>query len=73
MPLAIFTEKKHKLNFDSNQIIAAIKEFKGLNHRMQILGEVDGVKFINDSKATNADSSGECFKIFLKIFLDCRW
>lgn len=66
--VSYFYGKKHKLNFDSNQIIAAIKEFKGLNHRMQILGEVDGVKFINDSKATNADSSENALKSFENIF-----
>ncbi len=32
---------------------AAARQFKPLPHRMQKLGEIDGVGYINDSKATN--------------------
>jgi UDP-N-acetylmuramoylalanine--D-glutamate ligase len=49
-------------------IIAAIKEFRGLRHRMQLLGEIAGIKFINDSKATNAESSAHALKACDKIF-----
>ncbi len=31
----------------------AVQEFKPLPHRLQRLGEIDGVTYINDSKATN--------------------
>jgi UDP-N-acetylmuramoylalanine--D-glutamate ligase len=31
----------------------ALKKFKGLPHRMQKVGEIGGVQWINDSKATN--------------------
>lgn len=50
------------------KIIAAIKKFKGLRHRMQIVGEFDGIKFINDSKATNAESTENALKSYDKIF-----
>lgn len=40
-----------------NKIALAIKKFQGLKHRMQFLGEIDGVKFVNDSKATNSESA----------------
>lgn len=36
--------------------IRAMKEFKGLRHRLENLGETKGVRFINDSKATALDS-----------------
>ncbi|WP_413292072.1 UDP-N-acetylmuramoyl-L-alanine--D-glutamate ligase [Bdellovibrio sp. HCB185ZH] len=36
--------------------IEAMKNFKGLSHRLENLGEVKGVRFINDSKATALDS-----------------
>ena len=50
------------------KIIAAIKKFKGLRHRMQLLGEIDGVKFVNDSKATNAESTENALKAYDQIF-----
>ncbi len=50
------------------KIIDAIKSFKGLRHRMQLLGEVDGIKFINDSKATNAESTENALKAYDNIF-----
>jgi UDP-N-acetylmuramoylalanine--D-glutamate ligase len=34
----------------------ALKNFKGLPHRLEFIRKVNGVKWINDSKATNVDS-----------------
>ncbi|NBV05747.1 MAG: UDP-N-acetylmuramoyl-L-alanine--D-glutamate ligase [Proteobacteria bacterium] len=51
-----------------DEIISAIKKFKGLRHRMQLLGEISGVKFINDSKATNAESTENALKAYNNIF-----
>jgi UDP-N-acetylmuramoylalanine--D-glutamate ligase len=34
----------------------AIDEFKGLPHRMETVGRLHGVRFVNDSKATNVDA-----------------
>jgi UDP-N-acetylmuramoylalanine--D-glutamate ligase len=50
------------------KIISTIKKFTGLRHRMQLLGEVAGIKFINDSKATNAESTQNALKAYDKIF-----
>ena len=33
-----------------------LRNFEGLEHRLETAGEIDGVQFINDSKATNVDS-----------------
>jgi len=59
-------------NFDQRdlekRIVDAIKKFKGLRHRMQFLGQVDGVSFINDSKATNAESTENALKSYENIF-----
>jgi UDP-N-acetylmuramoylalanine--D-glutamate ligase len=41
---------------DSAAIQAALRTFEGDPHRLEYLGEVGGVLFINDSKATNVDS-----------------
>ncbi|XGC80915.1 UDP-N-acetylmuramoyl-L-alanine--D-glutamate ligase [Bdellovibrio bacteriovorus] len=38
------------------QAIEGMKSFKGLAHRLENLGYVNGVRFINDSKATAMDS-----------------
>ena len=38
-------------------ITAALKSFQGVKHRIQKIGELCGVTFIDDSKATNVDSA----------------
>lgn len=38
-------------------IAAALKSFRGVKHRLERVGELDGVTFIDDSKATNVDSA----------------
>lgn len=38
------------------EILKAVSDFHGLEHRMQFSGELNGVKFYNDSKATNIGS-----------------
>ncbi len=37
-------------------IRSTLKNFKGVEHRLEFVREVRGVKYINDSKATNVDS-----------------
>ncbi len=51
------------------QIEAAMKSFAGLPHRSQIIGEKNGVTFVNDSKATNVDSALKALQAFQNI----RW
>ncbi len=67
----VFFDKQGTLNPNQNAVIAVGKilgiklesmlnvfqEFKGIEHRMEEVAEIDGVKFINDSKATTADSA----------------
>lgn len=38
-------------------ITGAVDAFRGLEHAMEDVGAVDGVRFINDSKATNVESA----------------
>jgi UDP-N-acetylmuramoylalanine--D-glutamate ligase len=38
------------------QVRAGLKAFLPLPHRMQLVGELDGVRYYDDSKATNVDS-----------------
>ncbi|MDE3029772.1 MAG: UDP-N-acetylmuramoyl-L-alanine--D-glutamate ligase, partial [Paracoccaceae bacterium] len=47
----------------------AFHSFEGLPHRSQLIGERDGVRFVNDSKATNVDSAAKALQAFSRI----RW
>src|SRR5262249_5427983 len=38
-------------------ITAAVESFHGLEHAMELVGSVGGVRFVNDSKATNVESA----------------
>ena len=38
-------------------ILKTIAEFKGVEHRMEFVRDLDGVHYINDSKGTNPDST----------------
>ncbi|MEL6683386.1 MAG: cyanophycin synthetase, partial [Pseudomonadota bacterium] len=50
-------------------IEAAMRSYPGLPHRSQVVLEMDGVIFVNDSKATNIDSAAKALHAFPKI----RW
>ena len=50
-------------------IEAALHSFAGLPHRSQLVGEIDGVRFVNDSKATNVDAAAKALQAFENI----RW
>ena len=41
---------------DATSIAAAMTSFKAIAHRLEPVAEIDGVQYINDSKATNVDS-----------------
>lgn len=44
-------------DIDDKSIIDALKNFKGLPHRMQKVREIKGVTWVNDSKATNVGAT----------------
>jgi UDP-N-acetylmuramoylalanine--D-glutamate ligase len=47
----------------------ALATFEGLPHRSQVVAEKDGVLWVNDSKATNADSAAQALMAYDRI----RW
>lgn len=49
-------------------IAAAVKTFPGLPHRLEEIGHINNVLFINDSKATNAESAEKALSSFAHIF-----
>jgi len=44
------------LDIHNDIIRESLKQFKGVDHRLQYVSTVKGVRFINDSKATNVNS-----------------
>ncbi len=52
---------------DLDRLRAALRSFPGLAHRMEQIGRHDGVLFINDSKATNADAAEKALLAFPRV------
>ena len=46
------------------QIAAGVSDFKGVEHRIEFVREVNGVKYYNDSKGTNVDATRIALKAF---------
>ncbi|MCP4521115.1 MAG: UDP-N-acetylmuramoyl-L-alanine--D-glutamate ligase [Cytophagales bacterium] len=44
------------LNIDKSKIVEALASFENAPHRLQEVAEIDGIRYINDSKATNVDA-----------------
>ena len=57
------------LNIPREKIIAGITSFKGLAHRMERVAEKNGVLFVNDSKATNAEAAEKALLSYEKPIL----
>lgn len=51
-------------DFENDRILRALNTFKGVEHRLEFVKEIEGIKFINDSKATNIDSVVVALKSF---------
>ena len=45
-------------------LVECIRRFKGVEHRIEYVAEIDGIKFYNDSKATNVDSTMKALEAF---------
>jgi len=50
----------------AEKISAVLKSFQGVEHRIEFVRELDGVKYYNDSKATNTDSAIKALETFPK-------
>lgn len=53
---------------DPKEIGEAILSFPGLAHRMETVGTLRNVRFVNDSKATNADAARQALASYNNIF-----
>ena len=50
-----------------DQLQEALRSFPGLAHRMEQIAATDGVIFVNDSKATNADAAEKALLAFPRV------
>jgi UDP-N-acetylmuramoylalanine--D-glutamate ligase len=48
--------------------ITGIRSFPGLAHRQELVDTIDGVRYINDSKATNADATEKALACYEAIY-----
>jgi UDP-N-acetylmuramoylalanine--D-glutamate ligase len=56
------------LGLEPAGVQSALRSFPGLAHRMEEVGRRGAVLFVNDSKATNADSAAQALACFSDIF-----
>jgi UDP-N-acetylmuramoylalanine--D-glutamate ligase len=55
------------LGLTNSEIAAGIASFDGLPHRLERVAETHGVAFVNDSKATNADSAARALASYDRV------
>ena len=56
------------LGIDTAKIVEGIKSFPGLAHRQELIATIAGVRYINDSKATNADATEKALACYDDIY-----
>lgn len=57
------------LGISQAQIVQGLASFAGLAHRMEDVGRIGGVRFINDSKATNADATMRALACYDAVYV----
>jgi len=45
-------------------IASSVRHFKAVEHRLEPVAEINGVQFVNDSKATNVDATAKALEAF---------
>lgn len=56
------------LGFSTDTIERGMRGFKGLAHRMEPVARIGRVRFVNDSKATNAESAKRALRSYGNVF-----
>ena len=52
----------------SDVIAAALESYPGLPHRQQLVAVIDGVRYVNDSKATNPEAAAKALSSYDDIY-----
>jgi UDP-N-acetylmuramoylalanine--D-glutamate ligase len=53
---------------DPRIIAHALTTFPGLPHRLERVATIEGVRFINDSKATNANAAAQALAVYPRVY-----
>ena len=56
------------LGLPRDAAVAGLASFPGLAHRMELVAEKGGIRFVNDSKATNADAAAKALAAYDRIY-----
>ena len=59
------------LGLTNAQIAAGLQTFPGLAHRQEMVRQIGQVSYVNDSKATNAESTAKALVCYPKIYWIC--
>ncbi|MHA1601095.1 MAG: UDP-N-acetylmuramoyl-L-alanine--D-glutamate ligase [Alphaproteobacteria bacterium] len=53
---------------EPSDIASGLRSFPGLSHRQEMVAVIEGIAYINDSKATNADAAGKALACYETIY-----
>ena len=56
------------LGVPAAEAVDGLMSFPGLAHRMETIGAIDGVRFVNDSKATNIDAARQAMSAYPRFY-----
>ena len=59
------------LDIEHDVIVERIKTFEGLAHRQHLSRVINGIAYINDSKATNGEAAKQALRAYKNIFWIC--
>jgi UDP-N-acetylmuramoylalanine--D-glutamate ligase len=57
-----------QLGVPPRRAAAGIASFPGLAHRQELVATIDGVRYVNDSKATNADAAAKALVCYETVY-----
>lgn len=57
-----------RLGLTRSEIVPALISFPGLAHRQEHVADIDGITFVNDSKATNAEAAARALGCYDTIY-----
>src|SRR5690606_39556578 len=67
LPISAYSAAKG-LGIPGEEAARHLMSFPGLAHRMETVGVLGKVRFINDSKATNADAARQALSSYPKVY-----